>query len=365
MKRSGWVMRTIMAKSRLVLLVLLALFSLGRVGHVTADEPGSHFRYGTLSWAPTSNPGEVKFSLKAGFRRSSNFCPPPCTASLMGTIITETQGPTLFNFGDGNFTGTLLFLITAESVAEDWVIGEALNPSTTNIGILHTYSGAGPFTAYLSQNGVSPGCCRIGQAGFTGTPALNNSAGGTYPLQTTVFPQSVNSSPVSTQVPIVVVPQSTTATFTVPASDPNGDNIQFRLATSAEAGSGTPLHPPGLSVNATTGQVTWNNLTSGTMGAALDMTNFWTTQIVIEDLDSGGIVKTKTPVDFLLKIVQQVGNPPSCSINPTGPLTVSVGSPVSFTVTGTDPDAGATVTLNSGGLPSGATMSPALPSLDL
>jgi hypothetical protein len=100
--------------------------------------------------------------------------------------------------------------------------------------------------------------------------------------------------------------------------------------------------------------VTWN--TTG-----LNTSNFWTVQVVIEDLDANGNVKTKTPVDFLLKISTLVGNAPTCSITPgTDPLIVAVG-PVSFTVTGDDVDAGSTIEINVGGLPPGATMTPTLP----
>lgn len=324
---------------------------LGRPSFDLVGDPGSHFRYGTLSWEPTGNPGEVKFLLRAAFRRSSSWGP-----VNTGAIITETQGPTQFDFGDGNVTGTLQFLITAHSVTEDWVIGEALDPGTGNIGILHTYAGAGPFTAFLAGPANPFGglaCCRIGQVGFP-TPNLNNRPGGTYPLETTVFPQSGNSSPVSSMIPVVVVPQSAMATFLVPGADANADPIQFRLSTDPEAGGGP--HPGGLTINSSTGLVTWNNL-----GLATD---FWTTQIMVEDLDGSGMVKTKTPVDFLLRIIppgQQIGVAPSCSINPAGPQLAVVGNPVAFSVTGTDPDAGATVTLHSGSLPGGATMAPALP----
>ena len=315
---------------------------------VFADDPGSHFRYGTLSWAPTGNPGEVDFRLKAAFRRDSNWGP-----VNIGAIITETQGPTRFNFGDNSSTNTLQFIIIAHSVSENWVIGEMLDPVTGNVGLLHTYSGSGPFTAFLAGFSGGDACCRIGQAGFGTTPPLANRAGGDYPLETIVFPESDNSSPVSTMVPVVVVQEGSPATFFVPAADPDGDPIRWRLSTDAEAGGGS--HPPGLNVNPSTGEVFWNNV-------GLDQTAFWTTQIVIEDLDANGNVKTKTPVDFLLRIVPPPPPEfPECTINPAGPLMVAVGSLVSFTVNGTDADQGDVVELNSGGLPAGAIMTPSLP----
>ena len=129
---------------------------------------------------------------------------------------------------------------------------------------------------------------------------------------------SGNSSPVSGLVPIVFVPQSAVVQFLVPAADPDGDPIQWRMSTDAEAGG--CRHPAGMSIDPSTGNV-----------------------------------KSQGVVDFLLKIV--IGNPP-VFIPPTPAdgtvFTVGVGSTLNFTVAAQDPDAGQTVTLNHGGLPVGA-----------
>ena len=329
--------------------------SLGGNQQVRADgvDEGSHFRYGSLRWVSIDSvTGEVEFRLTAAFRRDSNWGP-----VSTGAIITETQGPSTFNFGDGSATGTLRFLIISHDVSQNWVIGEALDPITSGIGIRHTYSSAGPFTAYIGGFASSPplsnvGCCRVGQSGFPTTPPLNNRAGFSYPLQTPVTPFSGNSSPVSGLVPIVFVPQDAAAQFLVPASDPDGDSIRFRMSTDAEAGG--CCHPPGMSINASTAVVTWNNL-------GLDTTNHWTAQVVIEDLDPSGNAKSKGVVDFLLKIV--VGDPPSFeNLPPEIPpppcgqtLNASAGVLLQFIVAAQDPDTEQTVTLNHGGLPPGAT----------
>ena len=315
---------------------LAALF----LGGAATPAHATHFRYGTLSWAPTGVTGQVEFRLRAAFRRDSSWGP-----VNTGAIILETQGPTMLNFGDGQNSNTLRFIITAHSVAENWVIGEALNPGTNNVGVRHTYANPnGTFTAFLA-NVNAAACCRL-------SAGLNNRLNGNYPLQTNVQPSSGNSSPVSSLVPIVVVPPSADATFLVPAADADFDPIRFRMSTDAEAGGGS--HPPNISVEPLTGLVHWNNL-------GLNQINFWTTQIMIEDLAAGGAVKTKTPVDFLLKIQPQVGALPQCSFNPPGPYTTLAGQPFTFTVTGTDADPGDTVTLHSGGMPPGAALNPGLP----
>jgi hypothetical protein len=315
-------------------LAVLFLCGAAQPAHAT------HFRYGTLSWAPTGVTGQVEFRLRAAFRRDSIWGPVDT-----GAIILETQGPTMLNFGDGTNTGTLRFIITSHSVAENWVIGEALNPGGNNVGVRHTYANpGGTFTAFLANVSASA-CCRLS--------TLNNRPDGPYPLQSIVKPASGNHSPVSSMVPIVIVPPSADATFLVPGADADFDPLQYRMSTLAEAGGGP--HPPNISVEPLTGLVHWNNI-------GLNQTNFWTTQVVVEDLTApGGAVVSKTPVDFLLKIQPQIGSLPACSFNPPGPYTTYSGQPFTFTVTGTDADPADLVTLHSGGMPPGATLTPPLP----
>jgi hypothetical protein len=337
---------------RTVLSSLLAVTTVVLAGAPQAQ--ASHFRYGTLSWAPTGTPGEVQFELRVALRRNDpqyGFFPGGIdNFAEVGDIITENIGDTQLIFGDGTgSTGILQMVVTDFSQTENWMIALALDPITGLPGIVHPYSGAGPHTARLGNSPTGSGCCRLGSA------SLNNRSNGSYPLQTIVRPNAGNSSPVSSLPPVIVVPESTAATFTVPASDPDGDGVRFRLASATEAGTGpAPLHPGGLTIDANTGVVTWNNM-------GLDRVRFWTTQVVIEDLDANGLVKTKTPVDFLLKIVLQQGTSPQCAVDPPGPFSVAPGTPVTFTVTGTDPDTGDLVTLNGSSVPPGATLSPPLP----
>lgn len=204
--------------------------------------------------------------------------------------------------------------------------------------ISHQYSGNGPVTAFIDS------CCRIG--------SLSNSSGSSYRVASTVRFDVVDSSPVSSLPPIVNAPVNTAGfTFLVPAVDAEGDALTFRLASSSESRASSI---PGLSVNATTGVVTWS-----TVGTSIGQ--LWTQQIVIEER-RGGLLIGQSAVDFIIRIVGAVGNAPTCQFTPNQTAyTVGAGSPISFTVTGTDPDPGDTLQMNSGGLPSGATMTPTLP----
>jgi uncharacterized repeat protein (TIGR01451 family) len=314
-------------------LVSIALFA----AVLVPESFATHFRFGHFSWEPTANPGEVRFHLVNAFRRSGYSGSAPDGLPRTGDIITETVGATSFMFGDGQSTATLQYRVIAFSESENWIVVDALQPGTTTVGLRHVYAGAIPY----NNVGVNS-CCRLS--------SLNNRPDGNYILSTRVTPRDGNRSPVSSLVPIVAVQQGPAAKFSVPAADPDGDRLRWRLATAAEAGGGP--HPPNLTVDQDTGEVTWNNL-------GLDTLNPWTTQIIIEDLDAAGNVKSRTPVDFFLRITSVI--PPVCTVDPPGPFDVAVNAPVSFTITGSHPVPGVTVTLNSGGLPAGAVTSPALP----
>ncbi len=372
-------------------------FTLLALGAVAQPAEASHFRYGTLSWSRTGTLGEVEFRLIASFERDAypSCVGAPCSGPdglpITGDTIQENQGNTALAFDgaagiSGDFSQVLFFRVIAHSVPENFIIGEALDP-LTGAPPRHTYPPPppppavppGPFVVYLAGSGTSifgpfpppvefPACCRIGQPGFPSAD-LANRPGLPYPLQTLVDPYAdpPNSAPVSTMVPVVVVPPSSAATFQIPAIDPDGDAIRFGIADNDEAVGPLPLtppsppvdrnSPPGLTIDSATGLVTWNNL-----GLAQSPV-FWTAQFEVEDLvdplNPLGPAKTRTPVDFLLLIQPVVANLPSCSISPAGPHTVSPGTTLTFAVTGSDLDGN--VTLNTGGIPTGATLTPALP----
>lgn len=325
--------RALRLSARIIAVALFALL-------LVPESSATHFRFGTLNWQPTSTRGEVVFQLVNSFRRDGYAGTFSDGRPQIGDVITEIVGATTFFFGDGQTTSTLQYRITAFSAEENWIVGEALQPGTALAGLRHTYAGAGPY----SNVGINS-CCRLS--------TLNNRFEDNYILDGRVTPMDGNRSPVAALVPIVSVGSSTAATFQVPATDPDGDRLRWRLSTQAEAGGGD--HPPGIAVDPDTGWVTWNNVT-------LDTANFWTAQIVIEDLDGNGRVKSKTPVDFLLQITgDPPGSAPDCIVSPPGPFDVAPNTPISFTVTGIDSDKDAVVTLNSSGLPSGASTLPSLP----
>ncbi len=273
----------------------------------------SHFRHGSISWRVVSG-NTVEFKISQAWANYPNW-----------TVGQQAYSDRLY-FGDGQYQ-SFSVTITAVNAADNWVYGE-----TT---ITHTYSGTGNYTAYFES------CCKIGQ--------LSNNANAWWKNETVVNVGSGNESPVVTMAPIINMQAGlTSASFQVPATDPDGDNLTYRLATSSEfRGS----QPSGISIHPTTGKITFN--TSGrTIG------QLWNAAIVVED------GQTKVINDFIIKMVQQ-SSPPQFDYTvtpPTGTVyQVSPGQNVSFSVKAFDTDPGSTVTLQGIGVPPGVSLSPALP----
>ncbi|MHB8523260.1 MAG: putative Ig domain-containing protein [Limisphaerales bacterium] len=295
-----------------------------------AQDP--RFRGASISWAPTANPDEVVFHITYAGRLSGSGAGVGATIPTADYFSLDAVNAPLFAHG-------LSVTVTAVSATDDWFVG-----TNDFVWSYATYgpAGTGPFTAGIfSSCPLSPSGSRISN--------LANRAGGPYIVQTQVTPLGANRSPVASFAPVVYVPESTHSTFLIPAMDPDGDRIRWRISTDAEAGGGSS--PPNLSINPTNGVVTWNNM-------GLGYTNF-TAQVIIEDLDAKGNLKTQCPVDFILTVVPNTA--PTCQVTPGNPFTVALGSSVSFLVSAANTDLGDNVTLTASGLPAGASLTPALP----
>lgn len=301
---------------------------------VRTSAQDARFRGASISWAPTANSGEVVFHITYAARLSTS-----CTRVSVGATIGTCDFFSLNAATNLLFANRLSVTVTALNAAEDWFVGtNDFVFSYPTFGL----PGAGPFMAGIfSSHPLNGGGVRVSN--------LVNRAGSPYVVQTQVTALGGNRSPVATFAPVVYVPESTHSTFVVPAKDPDGDRIRWRLSTDAEAGGGSS--PPNLMINPTNGVVTWNNL-------GLGYTNF-TAQVIIEDLETSGNPKTQCPVDFILRVVPNTV--PAAQVTPTNFFTVSLGSSLSFQALGVNTDSGDNVTLTVSGLPAGASLTPALP----
>lgn len=289
------------------------------------DASATHFRYGNIVMQPTGNPNQIQIKVSQAWRASFY-------GALPAVGATRSVGTLNFQYGSGaaiqNVSVNLT--VTAVNAAEDWFFGEQT--------ILVT--APNPNADYRAVFSV---CCRI-------SSLVNN-----RDLQATNIARLTlgngNNAPVSTLPPIVNLPTGQAAAgFTIPAFDENGDPVTFRLATSTEFGGGT--QPSGLSVNATTGLVSWS-----TVGRAVGSLH---NAIFMLDDGRGGI----TPLDVIIRITN-TSTPPlfDYAVTPANSSSFSTqpGVPVSFTVRAIDNDAGDVVSLQAIGVPVGATFSPVLP----
>ncbi|MDQ6814067.1 MAG: HYR domain-containing protein [Bacteroidota bacterium] len=291
----------------------------------------SHFRGGTLTWQQAGG-RNIMFNVSSSWRLSYYKAPNLYPSLTVGSIITLQGGSSneFLNFGDGSQV-----VLNATVVSVD-AVNDIVNTTFT---ILHTYTSAGNFNANALNDA----------ARITTTDGNN----GNYNLQTIVNVVNAppfNNPPVSSLPSVVNLSiNNPSATFTIPGTDPDGDNVTFRLSTATESGLATPspvgfsLSPAGVAIFNTTGKI------AGTLYAVQAMV-----------LDG----KSKTPVDFIIKMVP-FADPPNFITPPTPPqntvFSVLPGNNVSFQIAAHDPAATNSVTLNPVSVPVGSTMTPALP----
>ncbi len=297
----------------------------------------THLRGTTVSWSPTGVAGQVQFTVQYSQRQSFGGC------SQAGCPVGSTL-PVGFSFGDGT-TGSFTTTVTSVNTAEDYL-------SSTGT-LTHTYTSAGPFTAFYQAS------ARVSTIKSGHDQLLR--------MQTIVSPfaSPANHSPVVSEPAIITLPFQNTTGFFISASDLDRDTLSYRLATATEMYDASGFscsigQPPGLSVNSSTGQVTWDTtqiVKAGCGYTAPVSGDLWTVQFEVSDLDAAGKVKSTVPLDIILKFVSSTEAPPTLTLSNPGPITVQAGTPITFTATGNDAAANSRITLNATGLPVGATSS--------
>jgi hypothetical protein len=293
----------------------------------------SHYRANQLNWHQASG-NTVEFHL-TGSWRCTFFFSDPCSASIGDTFFASGV-----DAGDGNFLSAEM-TVTGVDVVNDVVTAEA--------HLEHTYSGPGPWTASVSD------CCRLSSSN-----GHMNNGDGSVRYETLVDLSQTTASPVALVAPIVDCPIDALCSFTVPAADPDGQELRWRFSTDVEA-SGSPggfIQPAGATINSTNGLYQWN-----TTGAALAPSGdtFYSTQVMVENL-VGGVVVSRTAVDFFIRLGSGSSNAQPVFVDPTpadgSVINGTVGSPMSFDVAATDPDSSDVVTLAILGQPAGSSFSP-------
>nr|XP_034306316.1 protein jagged-1a-like isoform X6 [Crassostrea gigas] len=177
----------------------------------------SHFRGGTISWKPTGNGNEVRFSFKLGWAYGRG---PGCTPSNVGQLVTGHNSSYWQCTSGCNGTVNLAntnYICTGASVSDNWEQGE--NTFT------YTFSGIGPYTveftggAWVSLDFGSAGSWSVGAIVYLGNRSDTHYR---------------NRSPVTTGKPMYTVQYGCQATIRIPVVDDDGDTVRCRWSTGSE-----------------------------------------------------------------------------------------------------------------------------------
>ncbi|WP_417611210.1 T9SS type A sorting domain-containing protein [Owenweeksia hongkongensis] len=309
-----------------LILMILFLFA----GSASA----THYRYGTIGWkrlpgvAPAGTCA-VEVTVKQAWRRTFYGGPPIVGSSVLTTSLTTTP---MYGAAGGVSSKSIVIDVTSINLVDDWFFGEWKDT-------VYLPSDTGHYLLEYSN------CCRI-------SSLINNSDDGFHSESVVTPCVKGNDSPVSTQVPIVKLPNGVAVnTFMVAATDPNGDPLVYRLATAAEAGDFASTNPVGFSISA--GGMASFSTVGKTTG---DLYNAF---VYIEDTAGAS-----TMADFIIEVVDS-STPPEFDFavtpSPASCFEVLPGDTVKFTVKAFDPDAGDAVFISAVGLPPAAILAPSLP----
>lgn len=253
----------------------------------------SHFRGGTISWKPTGNGNEVRFSFKLGWTFGSG---PGCTPRKVGQLVTG-QNSSYWQCTSG-CNGTLNlaninYICTGASVSDNWEQGE--NTFT------YTFPGIGPYTVE-----------------FTGGDwvSLNYGSAGSWSVGTVVYladrsdTHTKNRSPVTTGKPMYTMQFGCQATIRIPVVDDDGDTVRCRWSTGSECVSICNALPSAtIDSNTCTISFPANHASNGTYAVAISVEDYPKSAITIGSQVYTTSTKMSTVnLQFLVKTPVVSGN---------------------------------------------------------
>lgn len=265
---------------------------------------------GQVTWTPTETqgPGVYTFTVRA----TDNGTPPRTGAATVKVAVAEVNRPPAIPE-------------LAEAAVDEGALFSLLIPATDPDLPANTLA--------FSLVGVVPAGAAIDAVSGELTWTPTEAQGGTgYDLTVRVTdngapPQDaervlrvnvreVNNPPVITQLPLQLVDEGAALSLTVQAADPEGAAVQFSL------GAGVPS---GLSINGTSGLLTWTPTEAQGPGS-------YPVVVRVQEQTDDALVSQMT---FTIT-VNEVNQPPVLVALPD--LTVTEGDTVSFTATATDAD---------------------------
>ncbi|XP_052687753.1 uncharacterized protein LOC128166542 isoform X2 [Crassostrea angulata] len=242
----------------------------------------SHFRGGSISWKPTSNPSQIEISHQMAWRRSyssSSYCDDTKIAN--GGLIALSAN--LYCREGCNSTSSISTMrgkCIAFSAGEDWSLGEGSFLFTVPTpGIQYTFRLEGCCWQSLS-NGASSGSMRMTL---------------TADLQPRSDTGVINSSPVVTMTPVVRLLAGCQHSLRIPVIDADGDIVRCRFPTSNSTNECGKLCDglAGSTIDTDTCVFNYNSTSgTGTYGVSVQIEDFAVT--------APTAVLSSVPVQFLI-----------------------------------------------------------------
>ncbi|KAN0021875.1 hypothetical protein ACTFIU_004020 [Dictyostelium citrinum] len=242
----------------------------------------SHFRFGTISWQPTTDYRTIKFNSNFAYR--TTFFYSSSSSIKVGNLVNVGT----LNFGTGVGSVTVYVTVTDFDVTNNWFTGTF---TTTKTYPAQTAGTIGTYTAIFTS------CCRIS--------TLLNNKDASWNITTNVQIDNktpsltdLNWSPVSGMIPIVQVTAYKNNNFRVIASDQNVQAGQSSELTFSFSTVYPMTQPSGMTIDS-----------KGNCYFLPTQVGLYSTQIYVLDSRGAYIV-----VDFILQSTTEPGTcDPTCS----------------------------------------------------
>jgi large repetitive protein len=206
---------------------------------------------GMISWTPTSaQTGSKSVTVEAldskGGRATQSF-----TIKVAATVGTNNP-PAITNPGNQSHVKGALVSLQIQASDPD---GDSVNFSATGLPAGLSISSNGLISGIISSSALSTNNVVVTVTDGT----LSSSISFTWAVTGT----TLNKPPVISSTPVTSVYKGRLYTYSVKASDPDGDTLTYSLTTK----------PSGMTINSTSGQISWTPSSTGTYSVKVRVTD--------------------------------------------------------------------------------------------
>ena len=323
---------------------------------VQYDDVLTHFRGESISWVHNLSldvtdhvtPGfHFQFTMFTGWRLDYPNWNVPITLGAIVNLSASSPSPaTDLDFGDGTIIGTghttaIYGRVTSINTTGGYFYAQLVNADGTPF--THVYKTAGTYDiAFTTGNRISTTNDVFHDQLIRAETFVNTAVG--------------TKSPVEALTPIVIVQDNQTNQINVGVATFDNTVARYSLGLGQDfvspAFTGVTVAPAGLTINSSTGVITWDlhdNVAPGVNGGQL-----YTIAVMVEAVNpTTNQVVTETPIDFLLQVAPSANLAPVYDfVSPDS--TVYVDAPQEFIILAHDPN-GDSFTINHTTAPAGMT----------